>query len=280
MRDAGMRRISLVLALVIAIASRLEADPPDFLTDASVRLSAARYAPADLDLRWEGWIGAGIGVLRSDETTAYLNGDIETVLGNTRRQFDATQSNYHIEAGARRPFRWGEASFYVHHVSRHSVDRGKELPVDWNLLALRVRRPLKVGDQVAARLTVGIGRMVQVSTVGYQWEGRTRLEGDLFRRRWGTAYGLADLRVMKTATSDRFPRRGFMDVILEAGARAGRRRQVFEAFLAVERRNDVLLLTPGARRRLRIGVRFGFSDADDGPGATPPPSSSPWCSWR
>ena len=42
----------------------------------------------------------------------------------------------------------------------------------------------------------------------------------------------------------------------EGGARFRRATRVFELFAAYERRNDVFLLTPGARDRGLFGIRF------------------------
>jgi hypothetical protein len=71
-----------------------------------------------------------------------------------------------------------------------------------------------------------------------------------------------------------FPRNGFLDYALELAARWTRARRSFEAFVALEHRNDVLLTIPDTRTRLLLGVRFGLEDdgrheAAGGPATAP-----------
>jgi hypothetical protein len=272
----GLALGALAPAPLLAAAS----DSLEFLTDASVRLTAARYAPAEAAFDWDGWIGAGLGVARYRETSAFVDGDIETVLGNERRAFEANQANYHLQFGVRRAFRWGEGTLLYHHVSRHSVDRDKELPVDWNVLALQGRRSFRLGGKVPSRLTLRAGRVVQVSTVGYQWEASGVTQHDVLERPWGTGYVAGEVHLMKTEPSERFDRKGFVDAKVEGGLRLVRDRRAFEVFAAVERRNDVLLLVNGARRRLIVGVRLGLTGGEAQRGPSAPPGSSPWCFLR
>jgi hypothetical protein len=277
-----MFRALKAAAVLTALGAPLHAQPAQFLTDTSLRLTAARYAPAEVDIYWDGWIGAGIGLARFRDATLYLDGDVETVLGNERRLFEANQSNYHLELGVRRPMPWGEASAFIHHVSRHAVDRPKDPPIDWNVVMIggQGRFDLPGPGRVRSRWRASAGRMLHVSNVGYRWEARAATEHDLVRRHWGGAFLGADLRAMKAVSTPLFPRTGFFDAKLEGGVRLVRERRSFEAFVAAERRNDVRLLSPEARRRIVIGVRLGLS-AGNAPGdPEAPPTSTPWCSWR
>jgi hypothetical protein len=271
--------VLVVAAAAFGAGTTVGADDerPQFLTDTSLRLTAARYAPAEVDLHWDGWIGAGVGVARWRETTLYLEGDVETVLGTQRRAFEANQSNYHLELGLRRAMSWGEGSFYIHHVSRHAVDRAKDIPVDWNVVMVSARREFEVLHRTT-RLGATFGSMLHVSTVGYRREARATVEQDVYVRGAARTYLEAEVRAMKTQPTDLFPREGFIDARLEAGVRLVRERRSFEAFAAFERRNDVLLLEPAARKRVVIGLRLGLS-AGTAPRDPNPPDSSPWC-WR
>jgi hypothetical protein len=278
-----MPRALLALAtLAPLLPVALHAQPAQFLTDTSLRLTAARYAPVETDIHWDGWIGAGIGLARLRGITAYLEGDVETVLGSERRLFEATQSNYHLELGLRRDMPWGEASVFLHHVSRHAVDREKDPPIDWNVVMLGARGDFQLpgSGRIRSRWRAAAGRMLHVSNLGYRWEARAATEHDVLRRRWGAAFVGADLRAMKTIRTSLFPRTGFFDAKVEAGVRLVRERRSFEAFLAAERRNDVRLLSPEARRRIVVGVRLGLSAGSAPYDPDAPPSSTPWCSWR
>lgn len=275
------RRLGLAPLLLLGpFVAPAAAERPQFLTETSLRLTAVRYAPAEVDIHWGGWIGAGVGLARFRGTTAYLDGDVETVLGNERRSFEANQSNYHLQLGLRRNLSWGEASAYLHHVSRHAVDRSKELPLDWNVLTVAARGPVDLPGRVPSYWSASLGTMTQSSNVGYRWEARASTRHDVVRRGGSTGYAATELRVMKTARSERLPRTGFFDAKIEGGLRLVRERRTLEVFLAVERRNDVLLLVPGARRRAVLGVRLGLSAGTAPNDPSAPPSSSPWCSWR
>src|SRR6058998_225639 len=113
-----MTRIAAFLLLLNVAAVPAIAETV-LLPDVSVHLLAAHYAPVDTDFRWVGWIGAGAGLVAVGGVTAYFTADVETIIGNTRRTFDANQANYHLEAGLRR--RLGErheTAIVFHHVSR------------------------------------------------------------------------------------------------------------------------------------------------------------------
>jgi hypothetical protein len=270
------RALDLLLSLLPAAA--LAAERPQLLPDSELRLTALRYAPAEVDIHWGGWIGGGIGVLRYRRTTAYLEGDVETVLGVERRPFEANQANYHLELGVRRGMPWGEALAYFHHVSRHAVDREKDLPVDWNVLTAAVRGPLRLPGRIPGLWSASVGTMTQQSNVGYRWETRASAQLDLLRRGWGTGFAAAELHLMKTRPNALFPRTGFYDARVEGGLRVMRERRTVELFMALERRNDIRLLTPAARRRAMIGLRLGLSAGKTADEPKTPPGSSPWCS--
>ena len=106
----------------------------ELLPEVSVHLRAARYVPARTDFHWQGWIGAGASLVRVGGTTAYFTSDVETIIGNTLRAFEANQANYHLEAGVHQRAGRGTATLFFHHVSRHNVDRPKIQAVDWNIL--------------------------------------------------------------------------------------------------------------------------------------------------
>lgn len=232
-------------------------EPAALLPDVSVRLVAARYAPAESDFRWDGWIGAGAGIVRVHRTTAYFNADVETVIGNVKRAFDANQVNYHLETGLRTRVGRGEATLFFHHVSRHDVDRPKVQAVDWNVLGVRASG----GLPFPGRFTLGLGHTTVVSLVGYKWEVAGRIEADVLTRRWGQAYAAANLRGVTTRSSVEFPREGFLDAALEAGARFPRGGRALALFAAFEHRNDVYLEIPAFRDRVLVGFRIEGASA-------------------
>ena len=254
-----MRRLAAVLVLVHASGASA-ARAATLLPDVSVHLEAARYAPVETDLHWVGWIGAGAGLLAVEHVTAYFTADVETVIGNTRRAFDANQANYHLETGLRR--RLGErhqATLFFHHVSRHLVDRPKIQAVDWNVLGLRFdgRRP----GRVPVAFSLAAGHTTLASLVGYRWEASGHVDAAVLAGEKAEAYVGGDVRFVTVERSDAFPRGDFLDRSAEAGARWRRGGRTLETFVAWERRNDVFVERPGARSRARIGFRVLFGNS-------------------
>jgi hypothetical protein len=88
----------------------------------------------------------GIGGFR-----AYIVGDVETIIGSTRRAFDASQANYHLETGGRWLWHGVTVNPFFHHVSRHLSDREKEQAVDWNMLGVRADARFSPGGQARSR---------------------------------------------------------------------------------------------------------------------------------
>ena len=253
-----MTRIAAAATLVFALAAPPAKADTELLPDVSVHLLAAHYAPVDTDFRWVGWIGAGAGLVRAGGVTAYFTADVETIIGNARRTFDANQANYHLEVGARR--RLGEhheAAIVFHHVSRHLVDRAKTEAVDWNLLGVRLsgRRP----GRFPLAYTAGLGRTTLASLVGYRWEATGRLDATVVTGEKAEAYVAGDARYMTVQRSDAFPRGNFLDRAGEAGMRWRRGGRTLETFAAWQHRNDVFVQRPGTWSRALFGFRISYS---------------------
>ncbi len=254
LHDRLMTRL-LCSGLFLVAVMRLPAAAADvaLLPDVSVHLAAARYEPTDPDVHWTGWIGAGAGVVRVADATAYFSADVESILGWERRPFEATQANYHLELGVRRPIGTFTASVFFHHVSRHAVDRDKPEAVDWNVLGVRAAGPLTP----SLRLHASVGHTTQASLVGYRWEVVGALDVDLA----APLYAAAGVRFVTVAEDPAFPRGDFADWRAELGARFRREKAVLETFAAFERRNDVYLLVPAVRNRLLLGFRISHGPA-------------------
>jgi hypothetical protein len=241
---------------------QLPAQDAELLSGASLHLEAARYAPADAQFGWTGWIGAGAELFRYERVAVYFTADLETILGSERRAFDANQVSYHLEPGARVRLGDSDLTFCLHHVSRHLIDRPKTQPVDWNILLLRAAGPLPAGSPLPGRFTFSVGHTTEVSLVGYGWEVVASVRADIVRRLWGGAYTALLGRLVTTEDSPRFPRGNFVDFTAEGGVdlpRGGRRLDLFVAF---QHRNDVFLLVPGSWNRALLGFRIGLSEGD------------------
>ena len=254
----SLRRAVIALALATPRVAA-GAEPVAFFPEAHLRLMGARYAPAERDFQWDAWIGGGVGFLRTRGVTFFGTADVETVIGNEQRAFDANQANYHLEAGLR--IRAGNHLVipFFHHVSRHLVDRPKTRLVDWNLVGVRATGPLPQALPLTGRYAASVGHTVEWRTVGYEWELTGVLDLDLLRRPWGSPYLRADVRFVTVKPQASFQRGDFADFLCEAGVRFGSGARNLDLFAAYEHRNDVFLLVPGARDRALFGIRFGFA---------------------
>jgi hypothetical protein len=241
------------LAACLASPSALAADV-EVLPAVSVHLEAARYAPSEQALRWTTWIGAGATALRVGRWTFYGTADLETILGDELRTFDANQANYHLTLGARAPLGSLFLSPFFHHVSRHYVDRPKEQAVDWNVLGLRLS-----GERAGAvplRFHASVGKTTQASLPGYEWEVAGGLEADLYRWSRGAGYARGWVRLVTVEEEPEIPRGDFADLTAEGGVRFGFGPRAVETFVAFERRHDVLLEAPSVRDRALLGFRI------------------------
>jgi hypothetical protein len=251
---------ALVVAALAGLPRPAAAQPAELLPDASLRLSAARYLPAERDFQWTAWIGGGIGALRVGRVTLFGCADVETVIGSERRGFDANQANYYLETGVRATLGRRSASLFFNHVSRHTQDRAKPQAVDWNVLGVRLAGPLS-DSPFPTRFAVSAGHTTLASSIGYRFEAVLRLEADLVTRPWGGLFVDGEVRGVTAESSPRFPRSGFVDARGEGGIRFRRGPRSAEVFLAYEHRNDVYVTQPGSRTRGLLGLRLGLDDA-------------------
>lgn len=248
----------------VAVALLLAAAPParaELLPDVSVHLRAARYAPARTDFHWQGWIGAGASLVRVRGARAYFTSDVETIIGNTLRAFEANQANYHLEAGVHHAAGRATATLFFHHVSRHYVDRPKVQAVDWNVLGGRIAWPVRTGPR-PLRVTASLGHTTLHSLVGYRWEAIAEIDAEPSRVGAAALFTRAHVRVVsvqeRPQERPRLDRGGFADVSVEGGTRWSRDGRTLDLFAALERRNDVLLEVAGAHNSALFGFRISY----------------------
>ncbi len=247
-------------AWALLMAAPAASEPAKFLPEGSLRMMGARYLPAERDFQWDTWMSGEIGLVRVSGTTLLAEVEVETILGNELRAFDANQANYHLEGALKRAWGPRTVELFFSHVSRHLEDRPKLQTVDWNILGLRLFGPL---GGTPLRFLVSAGPTTRSSLVEYRFEVVGRLEANLLERPWGAFYLSALLRGVKTDPTPVFPRSRFVDVSVEGGARLGRGQRSCSLFAAYERRNDVYLLVPGLRSRALLGLRFGLVDKSE-----------------
>jgi hypothetical protein len=258
-RTRASRRAVAALALAGVLAAR-SGQAADFLPASSLHLEAARYAPVERDLNWTATMGGGADLVDFGGLRGYIVGEVETIIGSTRRAFDATQANYHLETGARRRVGRVVVNPFFHHVSRHLSDREKAPAVDWNMLGVRAETTL--GEVRRVHVLASVGHTTLASLVGYRWEIIGAGDVELLRRERFAAYGAGDARLVTIHPDPALVRGSFVDWRVEGGLRFPRGPRVLETFAAFERRNDVFLLVPGARDRALFGLRIRLKEGD------------------
>ena len=247
-----------LLALTVLLAP-WTSSAADFLPAVSLHLEAARYAPVKPDLYWTTTIGGGADVVGIGGFRAYIVGDVETIIGNTRRAFDASQANYHLETGGRWLWHGVTVNPFFHHVSRHLSDREKEQAVDWNMLGVRAEARFSPRGR-RARVGGSVGHTTLASLVGYRWELIGHGDVEVLGNERTSGYVRAGARFMTVDPEPELPRDDFLDWVVEGGFRFRHEHRVFDAFAAYERRNDVLLLVPSVLTRGLFGIRFRFGE--------------------
>lgn len=271
MRRARRGRPSLPSAPLALVALLLAAAPAagesTWLPELFLHLKGAHYAPTEPAREWTGWIGGGAGLLRVLETTGYLRADVETLLGSESFHFQATQSNYQLEAGAHRGLGRGDAALFFHHVSRHQVDSAKQAKVDWNLVGGRFTLPVRDSASLPVWASASLGWVVLASFVDYRWEATLRVDADVLPRAWGGAFASANARLVGTRVGPPYARSSFADWGGEAGLRRSHGGRSVEVFVAYEHRSDVELQVPGSRERALFGLRIRGHEGPEGRGS-------------
>lgn len=253
-----LRSTFVVAMLFLVVARSAGAGDAELLPELKLRLLAARYAPSEREFRWVGWVGGAAGLVRAGKLTLFGSADVETIIGNERRAFDANQANYHLGTGLRRSFGERHLAIFFDHVSRHRQDRPKPEAVDWNTLGLRLSGRLSKKPPV--RFELSLAHTTLASLVGYNFEGVAALEGDIVSRPRWALYFSGRARGVTAEPSAVLPRDGFVDLWLESGARFRRAERTLDVFLVFEHRNDVYVNAPGVRDRGLLGIRFGLED--------------------
>ncbi len=235
-----------------------------FLPFLGPRLEAGRYAPADQEFSWVGWIGARVDLVEKGKWSAYFSPDVETVLGHRVRSFEAVQANYSLEVGARVRLQRGTVSPFFHHVSRHVQDRDKIQAVDWNFLGARFSAPWPARWNRTGGWVASLGFATLSSGVRYNWEGRISADIDVVRRTDGALYTLADIRHVGATPTAGFDRDRVIDVRAEVGYRRFQASSQLALFAAYDRRGDSLI----PRALVSNRALFGFRIEGHRPGST------------
>ncbi len=242
------------------LVAALPATPSDegvkFLSFMAPQLEGARYAPANEEFAWVGWIGAVVDLAEKGKWSAYFSPNVETILGHRVRSFEAVQANYSLEVGLHRDVGRGRLAPFLHHVSRHVQDRDKRQTVDWNFLGVRYDSPWPVNWKRRGAFSASFAVATLASAVDYEWEARSSADIDLLRRGNRALFLLADVRYVGAGASADFPRDQLSDVRAELGFRHWQGMSQSALFVAYERRSDALVPRALVIDRALFGFRI------------------------
>ena len=190
----------------------------------------------DTRFTWQADFGGEVGLLDYGALRVAVLANFQTILGGELRAFEPNQDYYTLEVSASLDVGPYELVGVFHHVSRHLSDRLKVLPIDWNMLGLRLLRSTDVG-----RLHLdGSGRAyftTNRSEVDYRGEFGGSLAGRYERNAHVAAIASGSV-IVRTVDPSVFQRDTRVGGRGEVGIRLTGRAGVLEFFVAREARID------------------------------------------
>jgi len=224
-----------------------------FLTAYRFYLSGLRTVDnGNRNFSWDADIGADLDVFDLGFARANMFFNLESMIGNERRDIDPTQNNYTIDMSVFVRLPRGEIGTTFHHVSRHLSDRENALAVAWNSLGVTYMDRFQIGS-IELEISGRALRKVLNSGVDYESEynGRLRFTAPIDRRFSFIADIDGTVVLVDRTTFDRATQYGGL---LEAGLQIRGKAGTAELIFGRERRIDA---DPFERRPIRW-TRFGF----------------------
>ena len=228
-------------------------DKLSFMPRYDFYLSVAALAHDDRRFVWDTHFGGDVDVLAFASARLNVLAEYEAILGSEFRAFDPNQGNYTLEASVASRIKHTEFAAVVHHVSRHLSDRPKRFSVDWNSVAVRVRRQLAY-SATAIDIRATFGKVFKRSYVDYDWIGDVEVAA---RRPITSGVGIFGRGLCTVYSSEAgTPDRTRAGVRLEGGFRLGGRDGASELFAGYEHRVDAYPLQRSAEWWAFAGVRL------------------------
>lgn len=257
--------IIFMLALAAAVPAAAQTTPPaqpvgqspangaEFLSRFDFRVGLEHLVSDDARFVWGANFGGDLDLVDYGVGRLTFSANYEAMLGSEFRAFDPNQSNYTLAGGASARIGPAELAGVFHHVSRHLSDRPKRHPVDWNMIAGRVRSRI-VRGRTELQGRADLRGVVQKTFVDYRWE----LDADA-RAQVGLAprvavVALGGIRVLGVDGSrNRGTQHGSR---AEGGVRLDGRAAALELFVALDRRIDPYQLEFSTATWLMTGFRL------------------------
>ena len=260
--SGGVRLFFLLMCLAAPAAAQSAPAAPaaqepessfTFLPRYAFHLTAEHLSSDDDRFTWDANYGGELDVFDYGRGRFTFYANYQVITGDQFRAFDANQGNYIL--GGRVSARVGgtEVAGVFHHLSRHLSDRPKLQAVDWNMIGVRVGRPVQAG-RVSLTTAVDIRGVVQHSYVDYRWEldGGVRAEYPFTNH-----VALVSSGGLRLVGVDGSLNRGTQTGARgEGGVRFSGKAAAIELFVAVERRVDPYPLQFGTANWFTAGFKL------------------------
>jgi hypothetical protein len=229
--------------------------PPrvELLPRSAFHMSAEHLSGDDVMFVWDTNFGGWLDVIDYRAGRATFVANYQAILGDEFRHFDPNQGNYILSGSSSLRTAHAEVAGVFYHQSRHLADRLNRVAVAWNMMGVRVQRPMTAG-RVRVDGRVDVRGVVAKSFVDYRWEVETAVRSDVqIRPAVGVLFTGTIRRLGVDGSQDRGDQTGFRG---EAGVRIVGRAGVMEFFLSAERRIDPYPLQFGTASWATVGFRL------------------------
>ena len=238
---------------MLLLLTSVSAEAQEWFPRFDFHLDGEYAMSGDPRFNWLFDFGGDVDIVQDDKLRAQFIANYEAMAGEQFRRFDVNQGNYMLEGALLFRVAGVELGPVWHHVSRHLSDRPKRFPIDWNMIALRVRDAhtrgsLDMSWRADARATV------TNAFVDYSWELET--QGSL-------GYHLTPRFDLTAANSWRIVgvdgsrgRGTQLEGRIEAGVRMRGRAAAAELFIGAEQRIDPYPIEFGTARWFLAGLRL------------------------
>jgi hypothetical protein len=224
-----------------------------FITRSALAVSFAGLVSGDPRFTWSARIAGDVDIVSYPRGRLNFWGEYEGVLGSERRELDLNHENYQVEMSTSRFVGEIELALFLHHQSRHVVDRESDRVVAWNDAGIRAMTTLE-GAGASWRTGLEFSPMLQHTFVDYAWHSRLVVEVDRPLAARTRLVGGATLQLMGI-DDGRSSRDRQCGARFRAGILIEGRRGDVELYAAYERRIDGF---PLERTRKRF-FEFGFT---------------------
>ncbi len=255
-----LARVAVWLTAAAPLGAQTIAKPPGppggergLLARYQFFLESAHLGGDDIAFVWDAHFGGDLDLVDYGAGRLTAQAAFETILGSEFRDFDPNQGNYLLGVSGSYRIRHTELAAVFHHVSRHLSDRPKQVPIDWNMLGIRVLQMVDAGAlhvvlSGRSLWTVERSFVDYAAEIGGDIEARCALNGTVSAIAQGRAYAM-----LTVPESSRGHQNGGS---IEGGVRVAGSKGAVDFYVGYERRVDAEPFLGEARSWFVAGFRL------------------------